>query len=300
MNRFDEMRVFAAVIEAGSFAGAADALAMSRPAVSRHVAHLEARLGVRLIQRTTRRLSPTAEGEAFHARVRDLLDGMDEAEAEASARRAAPSGLLRLNVPVTFGILHLAPLWGKFRALHPQVRLDVTLSDRVADVVDEGYDLAVRIARLPDSTLVSRQLASTRMVLCAAPAYLRRRGRPRHPRDLAGHDLLAYSYWSMRDEWRFEGPGGETATARADPVLRANNGDTCRAAALAGQGIMLQPTFLVSADLAAGRLVEVMPSWQAGELAIYAVYPTRKHLLPKTRALIDFLVEALRDPPWAD
>jgi DNA-binding transcriptional LysR family regulator len=298
MDRFDQMRVFAAVIDAGSFAGAAEALQMSRPAVSRHVAELETRLGARLIQRTTRRLSLTPEGELFHARVRELLAGMDAAEAEVSARTAEASGVLRLNVPVTFGILHLAPLWGRFRALHQRVRLDVTLSDRVVDLVEEGYDAAVRIARLPDSTLVSRQLASTRVVLCASPGYLRRRGRPKAPQDLKDHDLIGYSYWSSRDEWIFRGPSGE-AKVRTEPVLRTNNGDTCRAAALAGQGIVLQPTFLVGPDLAGGRLVELMPQWQAGELGIYAVYPSRKHLLPKTRRLVDFLADAFRRPSWA-
>jgi DNA-binding transcriptional LysR family regulator len=301
MDRFDQMRVFAGVIDAGSFAGAAEALQMSRPAVSRHVAELEARLGVRLIQRTTRRLSLTPEGELFHARVRDLLAGMDAAESEVSARTAEASGVLRVNVPVTFGILHLAPLWGRFRARHPRVTLDVTLSDRVVDLVEEGFDAAVRIARLPDSTLVSRRLASTRMVLCAAPAYLRRRGRPRAPQDLRGHDLVAYSYWSSRDEWTFrrEGADGGEVTVRTEPVMRTNNGDTCRAAALAGQGIILQPTFLVGPDLASGKLVELMPHWQAGELDIYAVYPSRKHVLPKTRQLVEFLAEAFREPAWA-
>jgi DNA-binding transcriptional LysR family regulator len=226
---------------------------------------------------------------------------MDAAESEVSARTAEASGVLRVNVPVTFGILHLAPLWGRFRARHPRVILDVTLSDRVVDLVEEGFDAAVRIARLPDSTLVSRRLASTRMVLCAAPAYLRRRGRPRAPQDLRGHDLVAYSYWSSRDEWTFrrEGADGGEVTVRTEPVMRTNNGDTCRAAALAGQGIILQPTFLVGPDLASGKLVELMPHWQAGELDIYAVYPSRKHVLPKTRQLVEFLAEAFREPAWA-
>lgn len=298
MDRFEEMRVYLAVADAGSFAAAADQLAMSRPAVSRHVAQLESRLGVRLIQRTTRRLSLTSEGESFLARARDLLAGVEAAEAEAGARSAEPTGRVRVNVPVTFGVLHLAPLWPRFRARHPGVRFDITLSDRQVDLVDEGFDLAVRIAALPDSTLVSRQLASTRMVLCASPGYLRRRGRPRHPRELAGHDVIAYSYWSPRDEWTLRGPAGEEARVRVDPVLRANNGDTCLAAARAGQGLTLQPSFLAGPDLADGRLVEVLPRWQAGALGIHAVYPSRRHLLPKTRLLVDFLAEALRAPAW--
>jgi DNA-binding transcriptional LysR family regulator len=297
MDRFDQMRVFAAVVDAGSFAAAAMALQMSRPAVSRHVAELEARLGVRLIQRTTRRLSATAEGLAFHARARELLAGLDDAEAEVSERTAEATGVLRVNVPVTFGVLHLAPLWGRFRTLHPRVTFDITLSDRVVDVVEEGYDVVVRIARLPDSTLVSRQLASTRLVACAAPGYLRRRGRPRVPDDLREHDLIGYSYLSSRDEWTFTGPAGEVRI-KADPVLRANNGDTCLAAALAGQGVILQPDFLVGPHLAAGKLLPVLPGWQAGELGIYALYPTRKHVLPKTRQLVEFLLKAFARPTW--
>ncbi len=296
-DRFNQLRVFAAVIEAGSFTGAADALDMSRPAVSRHVAELEERLGVRLIQRTTRSLSLTPEGQVFHGRVRELLAGMDEAETEISAGKLQATGLLRINVPVTFGILHLAPLWGRFRALHPQVRFDVTLSDRSVDLVDEGYDMAVRVARLPDSSLVSRQLATTRIVLCASPAYLRKHGKPKAPQELKAHALVAYTYWSSRDEWVFQGPGGAT-TVRTDPVMHTNNGDTCLAAALEGQGIVLQPTFLVGPHLASGRLVELMPAWQAGTLGIHAVYPSRKHVLPKTRKLIEFLEDAFRTPPW--
>ncbi len=298
MNRFDQMRVFAAVIDQGGFAKAAEALGMSRPAVSRHVAALEARLGARLVQRTTRRLSLTPEGEAFHARATELLAGMDAAEAEVSARSAQASGLLRVNAPVTFGVLHLARLWPRFMASHPQVRLEVSLSDRVVDLVEEGYDLAVRIARLPDSTLVSRPLATTRMVLCASPGYLGRRGQPQSPQELAGHDLVTYSYWQRGEALSLRGPQGEVSV-RVEPTLRANNGDTCVAAALAGQGLVLQPTFLVGPELAAGRLVGVMPQWQAGELGVYAVYPSRRHLLPKTRALIDFLVEAFERPSWA-
>ena len=165
MDRFDEMRVFAAVVDAGSFVGASDALEMSKAAVSRHVAELETRLGVRLLHRTTRRLSLTGEGEIFVARCRELLDSVEEAESEITSRSGEASGLLKVNVPFTFGLLHLAPLWVEFMAMHPKVALDVTLADRVVDLVEEGFDMAVRIARLPDSSLVSRQLSSTRMVL---------------------------------------------------------------------------------------------------------------------------------------
>jgi len=297
MDKFFEMQAFAAVVDAGSFVKAADALAASKAAVSRYVADLETRLGVRLLHRTTRRLSLTEEGQVFYARCKELLGGVEEAEAEITSASGEASGLAKLNVPVTFGILHLAPLWGRFLEAHPKVTLDITLADRVVDLVDEGYDLAVRIATLPSSMLVSRRLATTRMVLCASPQYLRLRGTPRHPRELADHSVLAYSYWSTKDEWHFDGPDG-AVSVKTKPSLHSNSGDTCRAAALLHQGVVLQPTFLVGDDLAAGTLTELMPEYRSIELGIYAIYPTRKHVAPKVRALIDFLVEAFRTPRW--
>lgn len=289
MDRFLEMQTFSAVVDAGSFVRAADALSMSKAAVSRYVSDLEARLGVRLLHRTTRRLSLTEEGLVFHARCKELLAGLEEAEGELSSRNVVASGLLRINAPVTFGIHHLAPLWGEFIARHPKVTLDVTLSDQIVDLVEEGYDLAIRIATLPSSTLVSRRLASTRMVLCATPKYLAQHGTPRQPSELAQHAVIAYSYWSTKDEWHFDGPHGGVSV-RTQPRIRTNSGETCRAAALAHQGIVLQPSFLVGADLSAGSLIELMPEYSAIKLGIYAVYPTRKHLSPRVRALIDFLV----------
>jgi len=299
MDRFLEMQTFSAVVDAGSFVKAADALGLSKAAVSRHVGDLEARLGVRLLHRTTRRLSLTEEGQVFHARCKEVLADIDEAEAEITSRSGAASGLLRVNAPVTFGIRHLAPLWGEFRARHPQVTLDVTLADRVVDLVEEGYDLAIRIATLASSTLISKRLASTRMVLCASPQYLAAHGVPRHPAELAGHAVISYSYWSTRDEWHFDGPEGRVSV-KTDPCMHTNSGDTCRAMALAHQGVILQPTFLIADDLAAGTLVEVMPEFRSLELGIYAVYPTRKHVSPKVRALIDFLGErfARTGPGW--
>jgi DNA-binding transcriptional LysR family regulator len=297
MDKYQEMRAFAAVVEAGSFVKAADVLGVSKAAASRQVADLEARLGVRLLHRTTRRLSLTQEGQVFFTRCKEVLGAVEEAEAEITQRSGQAVGLLKINAPVTFGIQHLAGLWGGFRDAHPQVTLDVTLGDRVVDLVEEGYDLAVRIAQLPSSTLISRQLSSTRLVLCASPEYLRRAGTPRHPSELAQYAVLAYSYLASGGEWPFEGPEG-SVNARIHPCLRTNNGDTCLAAALQHQGLILQPTFLVGRDLEAGRLVEVMPEYRSVELGIYAVYPTRKHVLPKVRLLIDFLVESFRQPRW--
>jgi DNA-binding transcriptional LysR family regulator len=297
MDRLDQMRVFAAVVDAGSFVGASDALDMSKAAVSRYMAELESRLGVRLLQRTTRKLSLTSEGEVFNARCRELLSNVEDAEAEITSRSGEATGLLRINVPFSFGLLHLAPLWAAFMAQHPRVTLDVTLADRVVDLVEEGFDLAVRIARLPNSSLVSRQLTSTRLVLCASPGYLQAHGEPRHPADLARHAVLAYSLFSMGDQWTFTAPEGEVSV-KVSPRLRTNSGDTCRLAALHHQGIVLQPSFLVGQDLLAGTLVEVMPHWRSIELGVYAVYPSRKFVSPKVRLMIDFLVNAFRMRGW--
>jgi len=298
-DRFEEMRVFAAVVEAGGFTAAAARLGMSKAAVSRHVAELEERLGVRLLHRTTRRLSTTAEGELFHARCRELLDRLEEAEAELGSGSTTAQGVARINVPLSFGLMHLAPLWPRLLERHPGLELDVSLSDRVVDLVDEGYDLAVRIGQLPASSLVSRRLASTRLVACAAPAYLAAHGAPARPAELARHAVIGYSLFASGDTWSFSGPAGEESV-KVQPRMRTNNGDTCRAAALAGQGIILQPSFMVGADLAEGRLVELMPGWRSIALGIYAVYPSRKFLAPKVRVIIDFLVEAFADPPWRD
>lgn len=298
MDRFLEMQVFSGVVEAGSFTAAADTLGMSKAAVSRHVAELEERLGVRLLHRTTRKLSPTTEGEIFHARCRELLANLFEAEAEITARSGEAAGLLKVNVPVSFGLMHLAALWPAFLARHPRLSLDITLSDRIVDLVEEGFDCAVRIGQLPASTLISRRLASTRLVLCASPGYLRRRGEPVQPSDLPAHDVISYSLFSSGENWSFTGPEGEQLSVKVLPRVRTNSGDTCRAAAVQDQGLILQPSFIVGPDLAAGTLVETMAGYRSRELGIYAVYPSRKFVSPKVRLLVDFLVESLMGSAW--
>lgn len=297
MDRFLEMQAFAAVVDAGSFVRGADALDLSKTAVSRLVGELEARLGVRLLHRTTRKLSLTPEGDVFLERCRDALAAVQEAEAEVTARAGEAAGQLRVNVPVTFGLLHLAPLWPAFMAQHPKVVLDVTLSDRLVDLVDEGFDVAVRISRMQSSSLVSRLLTSTRLVLCASPKYLRRHGRPKHITDIANHAVAAYTLLAMGEKWEFEGPEGPVSV-QVHPVLRSNSGDTCCAAALQHRCMVLQPTFLVGPQLASGELVEVLPQFRSYEMGIHAVYPSRKHLSPKVRVLVDFLVDSFRMRAW--
>lgn len=290
-----QIRSFLAVAQAGSFVGAADTLDLSKAAVSRHVADLESHLGTRLLHRTTRRLSLTDAGLRFQDRASELLIELDELESEMSESAQHATGVLRINAPFTFGVMHLAPLWPRFLDENPKVSLQIDLSDRVVDLVEEGYDLTVRIARLEDSQLVSRRLATTRMVLCASPAYLAQHGTPNHPRQLSEHRIIAYSYWSGGDDWSFEGDGG-TVRVRVRPCMHSNSGDTCRVAALNDHGVILQPDFLVGPDLQQGRLIELLPEFRALELGIYAIYPTRKHVPLRVRRLVDFLIQAFRDP----
>lgn len=299
MDKFQEMRAFVEVVNAGSFVRAAELLNLSKTAVSRLVGDLETRLGVRLLHRTTRKLSLTQEGEVFHERCKSLLDSVGEAEAEITAHAGEALGQLRINVPVSFGTMHLAPLWPAFMAMHPKVVLEVTLADRLVDLVDEGYDLAVRIARLPSSSLVSRKLTSTRMLLCASPEYLRKHGAPTHPSDIAHHAVMAYTLLATGEQWTFDGPEGPVSV-KVVPRMRSNSGDTCCIAALQHQGIVLQPSFLVGAHLQSGALVEVLPQYRSIDFGVYAVYPSRKHLTPKVRVLIDFLVDAFRTRAWPD
>lgn len=302
MDVFRQIEAFVAVAQAGSYARAAERLQTTRAALSRQVLDLEERLGTRLLHRTTRRLSLTETGAAYLERCRQILDDLRQADAEAGTTTASATGRLRINAPLTFGNLHLAPLWGEFLQLHPAVELDITLTDRVVDLVEEGFDLAVRIAtegRLSGGSLVARRLASDRMVLCAAPRYLRTAPPLAHPRDLAAHAVMAYSGWSGGDIWRFAGPLGETAAVTVNPRLHTNSGDTCRAAALAAQGIVWQPAFLIGADLRSGHLVELLPDWQGPPLAVHAVWPGRHHLPGKVRAMVDFLADAFAQPGWA-
>jgi DNA-binding transcriptional LysR family regulator len=252
-----------------------------------------------LMQRTTRKLSLTDEGRQFHAQCASVLAAVEDAEAQLFSSSGVAKGVLRINAPVSFGVLHLAPLWSRYLQAHPQVTLDISLSDRVVDLVEEGYDLAIRIARLNNSTLISRQLASTRISLAASPAYLRRAGTPTHPGELAKHSVLAYSQWADGHGWTFHHRHtDQAAQVNIRPILQSNNGDTCVAAALEGLGVVLQPNFLLEPYLTTGQLVELMPDWRSPDLGIYALYPSRSFTPPKLRAMVQFLAEELAHAPW--
>jgi DNA-binding transcriptional LysR family regulator len=298
MDVFQAMRVFVKVVELESFSRAAQRLGISATAASRQVADLEARLGVRLLQRTTRRLYLTDSGRSYYERCTQILNDLDEAELTISSAAERPQGLLRVAAPVSFGIQHLTPLFLNYMARYPEVKLELSLSDRMVDLVEEGYDLALRITRELKTTLVARSLARARLVTCAAPSYLKRHGVPRTPEDLRHHDCLCYTYDMTQGIWEFEGPAGRVRVP-VEGSLATNNGDSLRVAAVAGRGIILEPTFLVGEDLRQGRLVPLLPDYPAPSLTLYAVFPSRRYLSPKVRTLVDFLVECIAEPlPW--
>ena len=299
MDRLRAFEFFVAVVSKQSFARAADALDTSPANVTRYIAELESHLGTRLLNRHSRKLSLTDSGRALYERARAILDEVAEAEALTASSTLQPRGRLRVNAPVTFGILHLAPLWPKFLSMYPEVELEVSLIDRVVDLVEEGFDLGIRISRAGSPTHVARKLAASHNIVCASPAYLRRRGRPKTPADLSAHASIVYSFSATGDDWHLLDERGLEHIVKVAPIMRANNGDTARAAALAGLGIIWQPTFLIGDDLRAGRLVPLLPGYRMPDIDVLAVYPSRRHLSAKVRAMIDFLADAFKGtPPW--
>ncbi len=300
LDQVTGMRIFVRVAAAGSLAATGRALSLSQTMVTKHVDAIEARLGVRLLHRSTRRLTLTEAGRGYLQACQRILLDIDEAEQAAGAGQAEPRGVLRMNVPVSFGTVQIAPLLGEFRTENPLVELDIGLDDRVVDLVEEGWDLAVRIGILDDSTLTSRRLAPCRTVVCASPAYLEAHGTPRTTGDLGGHNCLGYTLSDRlgADRWTFGTNGSVTAPISGS--LRANNGDALRAAALAGLGVIYQPTFLVADDLHAGRLVALPLDHPPTEAAqIHAVFRPDRRMPLKSRAMIEFLAGRFGDqPPW--
>ena len=289
MDRFNALRTFAQVVESGGFSRAAERLGVSTTAVSRQVAELEAHLQTRLLNRTTRRLSLTESGQAFYGRAVQLLQDLEEAEQEASQAAVTPRGTIRLTTSVTFGTRYVAPAIAGFLARHADVKFDVQLADRIVDLVEEGFDLAIRIGGAGGENLVARRLGETRLVACAAPAYLARRGTPATPADLARHDCFSYEYASPRGQWRFHGADGREHVVRIGGPVHSNSGDLNVALAARGAGVALEPDFIVADDLAAGRLVALLEDYAAPPGPIYAVYPTRRHLSAKVRLFVAHL-----------
>lgn len=292
---FEAWAIFANVVEQRSFSGAARALGLSKATVSKAVARLEQRLGATLFHRTSRTLSLTETGRALAPRAARILAEAQCAEEEASDAAAAPAGLVRLAAPMTFGLHYVAPAIAGLLERHPALVIDLQLDDRAVDLVEAGIDVALRIARLPDSSLRARRLAPIRRRTIASPAYLARAGTPRHPAELGEHRCLCYT--NLPNEiWRFTGPGGADVAVRPEGPLRVNSGEAMLPALRAGLGIALLPDFIAGADLAAGTLVEILPDWHGPQIALHLVTPPNPLRPARVEAVIAFLVEKFSSP----
>ncbi len=285
---------FVRVVETGSFARAAERMGLSKPVLSRRVARLEEQLGARLLTRTARGAQPTDIGQSYYARAANILAELEAAQEVVAEAVTQVAGPIRLSAPLSFGIMHLAAALTDFAALHPKVELDVEYDDRAVDLAAGGYDLAVRIGNLPDSSLVARRIAPVRKVVVAGPAYLDREGRPQKPADLAAHQILYYAH----EQWRFR-VRGRWENIRGPARMRANNGELLRAAAVAGLGICILPSFIASPGIEAGELEVILRDFPLEEGGLHAVMPPGRATTARVRALVDFLVQRFGpEPEW--
>jgi len=298
MDRLDAMRVFVKVVANGSFAQAGRQLGLTRSAVSKGVMELERVLGVRLLDRTTRRVSATEAGLAYFERCQDILARIEETELEVSSLNAEPRGVLKINAPMTFAARYLSSAIADFRNAYPDVRIEASLNDRFIDPIEEGVDVTIRIAQLEDSSLIARKLAPARLVLVAAPNYLEKHGTPETPDDLKDHDCLSYGHSTTLQHWLLSNPEGDMRVP-INATMCSNNGDLLRIAALAGHGIAKLPTFIVGPDIGAGRLQTVLDSHRPRDLGIYAMYAPNRYLAAKTRVFVDFMADRFGpEPEW--
>lgn len=298
MDKLNSMTIFVEVVKNDGFTAAANKIGLSRAQISKSVMQLETHLGTRLLNRTTRRISLTEAGRIYYERCKAILHDIEEIEEIAGEQTTKPHGTLSLSAPTSFGILHLKDALPAYIKQYPQVQISLSLADRFIDVVSEGFDLVVRIADLEDSSLVARKIAPCKRVLCASPEYLKHHGIPKVPQDLAIHHCLIYANESKPDTWVLHGPTGIESIKVNGPVC-ADNGDILKAAAVAGLGITLLPTFIVGPDLCEGRLQQVLPEFCPPEISIYAVFPSRRYLSAKVRTFIDFLSAFFgANPAW--
>lgn len=291
MDRFSSISSFVAVVEAGSFVRAAERLGASTSSLSRLIAELEQHLGVRLLNRTTRRLSLTEAGQAFYERAVQVLADLDEAEALAGSAAASPRGTLRITCSHAMAVQRIAPAIAQFNARHPDVRFEISVSDRIVDLVEEGFDLAIRISPSNNDQLVARRLGVVRLWLAASPGYLAAHGTPREPSELSAHAALTYAYSPNPRVWRLVDERGLAHDVRVGGPLHGNSGDLSVAAAIAGMGIVLEPDFMLQPALSSGALLRVMPDYESPPADIWAVYPSRRHLSAKVRVFVDHIVE---------
>jgi len=294
MDQLSSMKAFVAVADGGHFAMASERLGLSRAMASKLVMDLEAHLGLRLLNRTTRKVSLTEPGAAYLERCRDILAAIEEAEREIAAQASEPVGRLRVTAPMSFGALHVAPRIAAYTARYSRMNIDLVLNDRLVDLVEEGYDLAIRIGRLADSSLIAKRIGATRIVVCASPGYLAARGRPMKPADLADHECILYSYASAGAVWTFLGPNREE-TVRVRGRVACNNGDAICHMATSGQGVTMQPDFIAAPHLRAGTLEQVLADYTTEPTGIYAIHPSHRHAPLKLRTFIEFLSASIGD-----
>jgi DNA-binding transcriptional LysR family regulator len=299
MDKLSSLRAFVKVVETSSFSEAGRRLRLSRSAVSKYVAELEEDLGVQLLSRTTRRVTPTENGQAYFERAMAILADLDAADHAVSQSQATPRGLLRVNAPMSFGTMRLGPALAGFMKEYPELQIQLALSDEHVDPVQDGLDVTLRIADLESSSLIARKLMPIERVMCASPGYLKQHGTPKHPNELRNHDCLTYGYLSTGNQWKLTGKDGDH-WINPRWTLCANNAEVLRDAAVAGRGVALVPTFIAEAALKAGRLRTFLDGYHAPPLALYAVYPPTRHLAVKVRLFIDYLVETFAKQAKAD
>lgn len=298
MDKLTSMKVFARVAKHGSFAAAAKELGISRAMATKHVMHLENALGVRLLNRTTRKINLTEAGAAYLERCLQILEDIEETELAVTQLHSEPQGLLRISTPPFFGTFHLAPTIAAYLRQYPKVRVDLMVCGGLVDVVAEGLDLAIRLGEQPDSSLIARRLASSPRVVCGSPDYFERHGKPRHPHDLRRHNCLINWGFEPHDNWKFTDIDGDTITVKVSGNLQANTADPLRLAAIHGLGLVVLPTYIVGQDLSKRRLEAVLQDYNLPPMDIYAVYPHRRHLSAKVRTFLDFLAERLHPVPY--
>ena len=298
VDKLQSIRAFTKVVQHGSFAAAARDMRLSRSAISKYVIDLEQDLSTQLLVRTTRSASPTENGQAYYERCVEILAGLEEADLAVTRLQAEPRGILRVNAPMSFGTLHLGRAIADFMEKYPDLKIQLVLSDQQIDPVQEGFDLTLRIADLPSSSMIARKIAPALRVICASPAYLERRGMPKHPDELRQHDCLAYGHLATGNQWKLTGPDGDH-WIHIPWKLCTNNAEVLRDAAVKGHGIALLPTFIAGADLQKGSLRTILVEYKAPDISVYAVYSQTRHLSVKVRVFVDFLVERFgRRPHW--
>lgn len=291
MDRLSSMAAFVKAVEMGSFSAAGDAMQMSAQLIGKHVNHLEQRLGVRLLNRTTRRQSLTDFGREFYERCKIILAEVETAENLAAETQSLPSGRLRINAPVSFGMQSLAPRLPEFMQANPMISVELTLANRAVDLIDEGFDVVFRVGQLSDSGLIARPLAPYRLILCAAPSYLKNKPALRTPWDLQNHECLGFSHTELRTHWTFDGPEGRVAVPVSGRYM-ADHGEPLLCAAVAGLGVMLQPIELVFESLQQGTLVPLLPDYPVPSRALHVLYAPDRRITPKLRTFLDFATTA--------